>query len=135
MSITAITVWSIFWKMFSSFVLTHSLPMDHSSTPWKHQLHPFSTPWKHRRTLRFSYVYRGQRKGTLRTNGLNVNINNFTVFTLLKLVPLSWRRPLSYGNQSTDLQSISTGFHMTGTSVIKELKALVKKELKTLVLN
>ena len=41
------------------YTLTHSFPM-----------HPFSTPWKHQKTLRFSDVFRGQRKGALGTNGL-----------------------------------------------------------------
>ena len=39
--------------------LTHSFPM-----------HPFSTPWKRQKTLRFSDVFRGERKGALGTNGL-----------------------------------------------------------------
>ena len=33
-------------------------------------MHPFSTPWKHQKTVRFSDVFRGQRKGALGTNGL-----------------------------------------------------------------
>ena len=32
--------------------------------------HPFSTPWKDQKTLRFSDVLKGQRKGTLGTIGL-----------------------------------------------------------------
>ena len=33
-------------------------------------MHPFSTPWKHQKTLRFSDVFRGERKGALETNEL-----------------------------------------------------------------
>ena len=33
-------------------------------------MHPFSIPWKHQKAVRFSDVFRGQRKGALRTNGL-----------------------------------------------------------------
>ena len=33
-------------------VLTHLFPM-----------HPFSTAWKHQKTLQFSHVFRGKRKG------------------------------------------------------------------------
>ena len=33
-------------------------------------MHPFSTPWKHQKTVRFSDIFRGWRKGALRTNGL-----------------------------------------------------------------
>ena len=33
-------------------------------------MYPFSTLWKHEKTLRFSDVFTGQRKGTLLTNGL-----------------------------------------------------------------
>ena len=33
-------------------------------------MHPFSTPWKDKKTIRFSDVFRGERKGTLGTNGL-----------------------------------------------------------------
>ena len=39
--------------------LTHLFPM-----------YPFSTPWKHQKTVRFSDVFRGKRRGTLETNGL-----------------------------------------------------------------
>ena len=41
--------------------LTHSFPM-----------HPFSTPLKHRKTVRFSDVSKGKRKGALGTNGLHM---------------------------------------------------------------
>ena len=33
-------------------------------------MHPFSTPWKHQKTVRFSDVFRRQRKGALGTNRL-----------------------------------------------------------------
>ena len=36
-------------------------------------MHPFSSPWKHQKTVRFSDVFRGQRKGALGTNGLIIN--------------------------------------------------------------
>ena len=35
-------------------------------------IHPLSTPWKHRKTLRFSDVFREQRKGALGTYGLTI---------------------------------------------------------------
>ena len=34
-------------------------------------MHPFSTPWKHQKTLWFSDVFKGYRKGALGTNGLS----------------------------------------------------------------
>ena len=34
-------------------------------------MHPFFTPWKHQKTLQFSNVFTGERKGALGTNGLN----------------------------------------------------------------
>ena len=40
-------------------------------------MHPFSTPWKHQKTLRFSDVFRRQRKGALGTNGLNSRRSSF----------------------------------------------------------
>ena len=46
------------WNTVSNY-LTHSFPM-----------HSFSTPWKHQKTVRFSDVFRGWRKGALGTNGL-----------------------------------------------------------------
>ena len=36
-------------------------------------MHPFSIPWKNQKTLRFSDVFRGFRKGALGTNGLMAN--------------------------------------------------------------
>ena len=32
--------------------------------------HLFHTPWKHQKTVRFSDIFTGERKGTLGTNGL-----------------------------------------------------------------
>ena len=37
--------------------------------------HPLSTPWKHQKTLRFSDVFRGYRKGALGTNGLTCHFS------------------------------------------------------------
>ena len=45
------------------YALTHSFPV-----------HPFSTLWKHQKTLRFSDVFRGYRKGALGTNGLSPSV-------------------------------------------------------------
>ena len=42
-------------------ILNHLFPM-----------HPFSTFWKHQKTVSFSHVFGGKRKGTLGTNGLNL---------------------------------------------------------------
>ena len=52
-------------------------------------LHPFSTPWKQ---LRFSDVFRGQRKGALGTHGLTArhaqkDWNNASVFSWKELLP------------------------------------------------
>ena len=46
----------------SCFTLTHLFPM-----------HPFSTPWKHQKTVRFSYVFRGNKKGCIGNKWFNVN--------------------------------------------------------------
>ena len=35
-------------------------------------MHPFSTPLKHHKIVRFSDVFRGQEKGALGANGLNL---------------------------------------------------------------
>ena len=35
--------------------------------------HPFSTPWKHQKTVRFSNVFRGYKKGALGTNVLKTH--------------------------------------------------------------
>ena len=49
-----------------SILLTHSFPM-----------HPFSSPWKHQKTVRFSEVFRGKRKGALGTNRSIVPLLNW----------------------------------------------------------
>ena len=46
----------------SKIILTRTFPM-----------YPFSTHWKHQKTLPFSDVFMGWRKGALGTNGLNIN--------------------------------------------------------------
>ena len=33
-------------------------------------MYPFSTPWKHKKTVKYSDVFKGLRKGALGTNGL-----------------------------------------------------------------
>ena len=38
-------------------------------------MHPFRNPWKHKKTLRFSDVFVGLRKGALGMNGLKMPIN------------------------------------------------------------
>ena len=62
-----------FWKR-NEFcnILTHSFPM-----------HPFSTPWKHQKTIRFSDVFWGLRKGTLGTNRLKLVPAIFNYFFFL----------------------------------------------------
>ena len=35
-------------------------------------MHPFSTPWKHQKTLQFSDVFMGYRKGASGANGLTL---------------------------------------------------------------
>ena len=35
-------------------------------------MNPFSTSWKHQKTVRFSDVFRGQRKGALGANALRL---------------------------------------------------------------
>ena len=61
---------SVLWTSALVTKLIHSFPM-----------HPFSVPWKYQKTLRFSDVFRGQRKGALGTNGLNmvnfIKLNTF----------------------------------------------------------
>ena len=43
-------------------------------------MYPFSIPWKHQKTVRYSDVFRGQRKGALGTDALTEeNKNNSTV--------------------------------------------------------
>ena len=51
-------MWSFMYHLVPT-CLTHSFPM-----------HPFSTHWKHQKTMRFSYVFMGWRKGALGRNGL-----------------------------------------------------------------
>ena len=58
------------------YILTHSFPK-----------HPFSAPWKHRKTVRFSNVFRGLRKGPLGTNGLKRYFRHPSKFSkFIKLV-------------------------------------------------
>ena len=53
------TGFNMIGTLFLNWLLTHSFPM-----------HLFSTTWKHQKFLRFSDVFRGQRKSALGTNGL-----------------------------------------------------------------
>ena len=55
-------------KPISISFLTHSFPM-----------HPFSTPCKHQKTVRFSDVFKGQRKSALGTNALMKKIISKTI--------------------------------------------------------
>ena len=66
-------------KRYMSHFLTHSFAM-----------HLFSTPWKHQKTVRFSDVFTGLKKGALGTNGLNTPLRNdvdcsFDLFIVLLL--------------------------------------------------
>ena len=64
-------------------LLTHSFPM-----------HPLSTPWKHQKTLRFSNVCRGWRKGALGTNGLNtyeINADQMLYYLRLRKIKIFLR--------------------------------------------
>ena len=58
-----ILIWTTFYQLghhLETFKkLTHSFPM-----------HPSCTPWKHQKTVRFSNVFTGYRKGAFGTNGL-----------------------------------------------------------------
>ena len=47
--------------------------------------HPFSTPWKDQKTLRFSDVLKGQRKGTLGTIGLRQILSQMFSCELCKI--------------------------------------------------
>ena len=67
------------WFFYSSFSLPVTLPITSCNCAFQKfvlvithsfPVHPFSTPWKHQNTLLFSDVFRGYRKGALRTNGL-----------------------------------------------------------------
>ena len=58
------------WKFKKGPYITISLP---NSLTHLFPMHPFSTAWKHQKTLRFSDVFRGQRKSALGTNGLRKN--------------------------------------------------------------
>ena len=57
------------------FTLPHLFPM-----------HPFSTPWKSKKTLRFSDVFRGDRKGALGTNGLRKQGLTETIFPMFYVI-------------------------------------------------
>ena len=61
-------------KHYVKISMTHLLSM-----------HPFSTPWKRQKNLRFSDVFRGQRKGALGTNAIKCG----SKIHVLKLFQLS----------------------------------------------
>ena len=62
-------------KLAIKSYINHSFPMR-----------PFFTLWKHQKTLQFSDVFRGWRKGALRTNGWS----NFIVVNLNVILPAGW---------------------------------------------
>ena len=47
-------------------------------------MHPFPNPGKHQKTVRFSDVFRRQRKGAMGANGLTVHII-YIIYQLLRL--------------------------------------------------
>ena len=55
-------------------------------------------------------------------------------FNYEQSLTLSWRRFLSYKNQSTDVHQI-TGFYIIGTSVMKELKISHQFKIKSLIIS
>ena len=54
------------------------------------------------------------------------NVFGLSFFKLFQFLTLSWRRPLSYKNQSIDLR---TGFYMKAAPVTKGLRKLVLEDL------
>ena len=92
MKIALYNLWSTFWSVFKPLCettknLTHEFrTMFHTYTPWKrHKI------WDQRKRQKPD-VFRRYRNGKLAWYGW-------------RPLPLSWRRPLSYGNQSIDLRS------------------------------
>ena len=72
------------WRYLVLKVLTHSFPM-----------HPFSSPWKHQKTVKFSDVFRGKRKGALGMNEFIDRKSLLILGTLLKLVRFKTTKCLS----------------------------------------
>ena len=92
MKIALYNLWSTSWSVFKPLCettknLTHEFrTMFHTYTPWKrHKI------WDQRKRQKPD-VFRRYRNGKLAWYGS-------------RPLPLSWRRPLSYGNQSIDLRS------------------------------
>ena len=76
------TAWSICLFLntgqYLGVIVIWNPSLSHSCThlcPNPFPMHPFSIPWKHQKTVRFSDVFRGWRKGALGTNGLNCVVN------------------------------------------------------------
>ena len=64
--------------LFETFCMfTHSFPM-----------HPFSTLRKHKRTVRFSFVFRGVEKGCIRNEWVNYLMSGFSCRFVQVLWPL-----------------------------------------------
>ena len=61
-------------------------------------MHPFSTPWKQQKTVKFSNVFRGYKKGALGTNGLN------------KLIVHCWSNLLTF--HKTQIKSLVEIFNL-----------------------
>ena len=72
------------WRYLVLKVLTHSFPM-----------HSFSSPWKHQKTVKFSDVFRGKRKGALGMNEFIDRKSLLILGTLLKLVRFKTTKCLS----------------------------------------
>ena len=80
---------NIYLCKYISEILIHSFPM-----------HRFSTSWKHQKTVRFSDVFKGWRKGALGTSGLKCHLRILCLVVFPEIIllvranqNLIWRLP------------------------------------------
>ena len=78
---------------------------DSAPLAYYFSIHPFSTPWKQQKS-EMIWCSLGVKKGCIKNKWVKGIVNNLvTPFkdVFRTLLTFSWRRSLSYGNQSTDL--------------------------------
>ena len=131
--------WSVLYLLIYLLIYQQYLHKQNKKLYLTHSflMHPFSNPWKHLKTVRFSDVFRRQRKGALGTNRLIANLYLLksdvdSEFSQTKKTELSSNTSLTYDAGPYHIETSPlirranpwTGFYMIGTSIMKELKPL-----------
>ena len=66
-------------------------------------MHPFSTPWKYQKAVRFSDIFKGQRKGALGMNVLKSTVMKKNVFTK----PTVYKTPQNFTISCYDFENLT----------------------------